>query len=158
MFKNHLQVIDIENYQKVITKVFIPKNLPIMEIIGNLYHRDNVSNSPEVLQISKNLFLGSSGETSDYIRHSCDPNCYLYIVGNRVILYSLYSILSGTEITFDYSTSSTDTLETWKMNCYCNTSKCRKIISGLKYLDPKLIKSYQEQGVIPLFMKETIFR
>ena len=144
----------------VFTSVRIPKGVPVCEVTGNLYAEDKLPDptNPAILQVGPNLFVGPSGDVDDYIRHHCDPNCLLHIVGNRAILYSLYNIPEGSEITFDYSTSSTDTTDTWKMECNCGSPKCRKTISGLHYLPAEQVKEYSNKGMIPLFLKESIFK
>jgi len=136
------------------TNINIPENTPILEIKGDIFTAENLKDKDpgSYLQVSNKFFIGPSGSNYDFINHSCDPNCYLYIVGKRAILYSLYMIKEGTELTFDYSTSSTDDLETWKMNCSCNSYKCRKIISGFKYLDPSLKEEYIQKGLVSMFI------
>jgi hypothetical protein len=69
----------------------------------------------------------------------------------------MYVIRAGSEITFDYSTSSTDTLDKWQMNCNCGAVNCRKVISGLQYLDESLKEEYKKKGMIPLFLTHPIF-
>lgn len=140
------------------TTVKISSNYPIIEVTGNLYTKSNLPDHPAVLQVGSNLFIGPSGGPDDIINHSCNPNCSMQVVGNRAILYSLYVIPPDTELTFDYSTTSTDSLDTWQMKCNCGNVNCRKIISGLQYLNSELIESYKQKGMIPLFLKENIFR
>ena len=114
-------------------------------------------NHPAILQIGDDLFLSPSGEIDDKFNHSCHPNCTLHIVGNRAFLYSLHLIKKDTEITFDYSTSSTDTYETWKMNCNCGYIKCRKVISGYQYLSDAIKEEYKRKGMVPLFISDPRF-
>jgi uncharacterized protein len=139
----------------VFTTIEIPAGVPIIEFRGTIFVEKDL---PEelgrelVLQVGPNTFLGPSGTTDDYINHSCDPNCRVHIVGNRAILYSLYVIPEGAELNFDYSTNSTDTHDTWKMECKCGSNKCRKVISGHQYLDPSLREEYKKKGMIPLFI------
>lgn len=140
------------------TIVNLKKNLPIIEFVGDLFNNSNKPNTPDILQIGNDTFLGLSGGQDDHVNHSCDPNCYLHIVGNRAMLYALYDINSGTELTFDYSTSSTDSLDTWQMDCNCGTFNCRKTISGFKLLSSATQKSMNTKGIIPLFMRDPIFR
>lgn len=144
----------------VFTKIQIPANMPLFEFRGTLYKKANMPQpeSPALLQVGHDLFIGPSGDIDDYINHSCNPNCYLQIVGNRAIVYSLHVIQPDTELTFDYSTSSTDDLSSWKMECLCGSHKCRKIISGLKYVDEKIIKEYKEKDMIPTFLNNKIFK
>lgn len=142
----------------IFTSVKIPASTPIIEITGTLYTNSNLPDNPAVLQVGPNLFVGPSGGYDDYINHSCDPNCMLHIVGNRAIVYSIHVIPAGTELTFDYSTSSTDSLNDWQMICNCKSVLCRKTISGIQYLKPELIELYHKKNMIPLFLKETIFK
>lgn len=157
MYQQYLKSAISKIGQGVFTNVKIPANVPVCEITGTLYNYDSVPDHPAIVQIGRKTYLGASGGVDDYINHSCDPNCALHIVGNRAILYSLYVIAANTEITFDYSTSSTDSLEEWKMDCLCGSYKCRKTISGIQYLDKKIIEDYKKKNMIPLFMKDKMF-
>ncbi len=136
------------------TTVKIPADVPIMEITGPVRLDSEISEQDisEYLQVGPNTFIGLSGDVDDHLNHSCDPNCKLYVVGNRAILFSLYVIPVGAELTFDYSTTSTDTHDTWKMDCKCGSYKCRKVISGYQYLDSQLQSTYKEKGMIPLYL------
>lgn len=140
------------------TTIKIKKNTPVIEEVGDFFTSSNLPDHPAVLQVGPNLFVGPSGGLDDYVNHSCDPNCYLHIVGSRCIIYALYDIPADSEITFDYSTSSTDTLDIWKMDCNCGSVNCRKIISGLHYLSPEMREKMKQKGILPLFMRESIFR
>lgn len=143
----------------VFTTIKIPADVPILEFTGNLYTEDSLPdpNHQAILQIGPNLFYGPSGDVDDYINHSCNPNCMLHIVGNRAILYSLYVIPADTELTFDYSTSSTDSLEKWSMNCLCGSPNCRKVISGYHLLDDSTKQNLKNKGMVPLFITNPIF-
>lgn len=141
--------------QGTFTTIKIPANTAIMEITGPL--RLDREIPPEdtmamYLQVGPNMYIGLSGGADDFLNHSCDPNCKLYVVGNRAILYSMYVIPEGAELTFDYSTTSTDTHESWKMDCSCGSYKCRKVISGFQYLPAELQTAYKEKGMIPLYI------
>ncbi len=74
------------------------------------------------------------------------------ITGNRAILYSRFLITSDSEITFDYSTTSTDTPDTWKMDCQCRSPNCRRIISGFPALDAQTQIAYQNKGMVPAYI------
>ncbi len=158
MYKNYLKVLPSKTGNGVFCDIEIPAKVPIIEITGDLFTEQNLPDHPAVLQIGTNLFLGPSGAADDYVNHSCDPNCSLQVLGRRAILYSLHVIRAGAELTFDYSTSSTDTLDKWKMDCLCGSIKCRKVISGLQYVDGALVDRYIEKGMIPLFMRNPIFQ
>ena len=138
------------------TSVKIPAGQPIMEIIGPVVlDREIVLKDYSMyLQVGPNTFIGSSGDVDDFFNHSCDPNCYVHVVGNRAILYSLYVIPAGAELTFDYSTTSTDTYDTWKMDCKCGSFKCRKVISGYQYLSDEIKANYVKRNMVPLFIQQ----
>lgn len=154
MSKNDLEVRNSATGFGVFAKVTIPANEPIMEFTGTIVPKDKTILDPATyLQIGGNRVMGPSGSIDDYINHSCDPNCFVHIVGNRAILYSLYVINAGMELTFDYSTSSTDTLQEWSMECKCNSYKCRNIISGYQYLSDERKKEYENKGMIPIFIR-----
>lgn len=159
MYKEYLYIKESKNNigKGLFTKIDIPKKIPIINIYGNLYTSENIPDD-NVLQVSNKWFIGPSSDLDDYINHSCNPNCYMHVVGTRAILYSLYEIKAGTELTFDYSTTSTDTLDAWKMECKCGYVNCRKIISGFQYLDDNLKKHYIEQDIMPQFIINPIFR
>jgi SET domain-containing protein len=160
MYKQYLKVKTSKNKSGVFTSVRIPKGVPVIEVTGDVHpeHQLPDPNHPALLQVGPNIFIGPSGDVDDYINHSCDPNCKLQIAGSRAILFSLYDIPAGGEITFDYSTSSTDTLDTWKIECKCGSNKCRKVISGLQYVDPAVIEDYKKRGILPMFMTVSIFQ
>lgn len=136
------------------TTIDIPANVPIIEITGTIYTDKTLPdpNDPTVLQVGPDTFIGPSGGCDDSIQHSCDPNCLIHVVGNRAILYSMYVIKAGMEITFDYSTTSTDTLDTWKMDCKCGSVNCRKIISGFQCLDEKTKKEMLDKNIVPIYI------
>lgn len=153
-YKNYLEVRPCKAGKGVFTTVKIPAGTSILEITGPVWLDREVPdmNDPALLQVGPNTFIGASGDVDDYINHSCDPNCKLHVVGNRAILFSMYVIPTGAELTFDYSTTSTDTLESWKMNCKCGYNKCRGVISGVQYLDSNLKSSYENKGMLPLYI------
>lgn len=158
MFTQYLKVAKSKIGEGVFTSVEIPANVPIDEPHGNICTLQEMPDptDPNVLQIGPNDYLNMSGHLR-YINHSCDPNCKFSVVGNRAILHSLYVIPIGAELTFDYSTTSTDTHEMWAMNCACGSHKCRKVISGYQYLDPSLQEEYKKKGAIPLFITFPVF-
>lgn len=157
MYKDHLKV----KLLKVICDLDIPQGVPVIEFTGKIYSEDELKtlNVPieDALQVGPKTFIGPSGNITDHINHSCNPNCLLHITGVRAILYSLHVIKAGTELTFDYSTSSTDLLNIWKMNCKCGSYNCRKVISGYQYLSEDLKKDYVARGLVPIFLTNPIF-
>jgi len=139
----------------VFSKVMIPAKTVIYEFAGAIMTGSDLKNYNEpqnALQIGESLYLTKSGGLEDYTNHSCDPNCGLRIVGNRALLVTLYVIQPGHEITFDYSTSSNDTMNSWNMNCNCGTFICRKVISGFQYLPAERQQYYIKLGIVPGYL------
>jgi hypothetical protein len=156
MHKQHLKVSEGKLGQGVYSTVQIPANHPIIEMSGPiLLDREiTIEDYSDYWQIGPNTYLGLSGGIEDHINHSCDPDTYISIIGNRAILYSLYVIKPGMEITVDYSATSTDFRHDWEMACKCGSNKCRKIISGHHYLDYELKDKYEHLGMLPLYIVE----
>ena len=156
MYKKYLEVRDCKLGKGVFTTVKIPANSMIIEVTGSvLVDRDVPDmNDPALLQVGPNIYVGASGDTDDYINHSCDPNCKMHIVGNRAFLYSMYIIPVNAELTFDYSTTCNESHDSWKMDCQCKSYKCRKVISGFQYLEPELQECYKKKDMIPLFISD----
>jgi len=159
MYDQYLKVQPSKIGMGVFTTITIPANVPIYEVTGEIYTEESAPNpkDPNLLQIGPNQFISSPGGFCDFTNHSCNPNCTMHIIGNRAILYSLYVIPAGAELTFDYSTSSTDTLEKWSMNCLCNSVNCRKVISGFHLLNEDTQQDLKNKGMVPLFITNPIF-
>lgn len=160
MNESSLKTKPIKNGFGLFTEASIPPRTPIIELTGTIWNDDTLPEHQDqelILQIGPGVYLGPSGGLDDYINHSCDPNCYVNIVGKRAILYSLYLIEPNSELTFDYSLSHTDTYDTWTLNCDCGSFKCRKKISGFQYLDQELKDYYVNKGIVPLFINDPRF-
>lgn len=162
MFTQYLKIALFKNRKGVITTVNIPANVPICEFYGQNYTDQELQNLKninidDVLQVGPNVYLAPSGNIDDYIAHSCNPNCIVKANGFRAILYSLYAIQADNEITFDYSTTSTDDLNSWSMKCNCGSINCRKVISGFHLLSNNLQEEYKKKGIAALFIREPIF-
>jgi hypothetical protein len=161
MYNKYLKVEKSKtNGNGIFTTIEIPAGVPIAEALGPVFAEGDLPDpkDPSILQIGTNTYMASSGGLlPDNINHSCDPNCTFQVIGNRAILFSLYVIPAGAELTFDYSTTSTDDLEKWQMKCTCGSNKCRKVISGYQYLDPSLQEEYKKKGMIPLFITFPVF-
>lgn len=151
MYKKYLT---LNKNGSVCSTVEIPARVPILEFGGDIF---NIGQS-SYLQIGTNLFLGPSGSIDDNIRHSCNPNCHVQVLGKRAMLYSMYVIQENMELTFDYSTTSTDTTNSWQMNCSCGYINCRKVISGVSTLDSQQYTDYLNKGLLPLYITNPIFK
>lgn len=155
MYKQFLSKRSSKINYGLFSSITIPANSLITEFTGRILSlKDLPVDSSMYLQIGPDLFLAPTGtiDGADFINHSCNPNCYIHAVGHRAFLYSLYIIQPNMELTFDYSTTSTDTLDMWKMDCKCNSPKCRKVISGHQYLDEQTKQDYTNKKIFPLFI------
>lgn len=160
MYTQYLSIKPAKTGMGVFTSVEIPANEAVLEVTGTLYAEKDLPDpkSPYILQVGPNAFIGSSGTFDDFINHSCDPNCRVRVSGNRAIVFSMYVIPVGAELSFDYSTTSTDTLDKWQMTCNCGSNKCRKTISGFQYLNPTLQAEYKNKGMLPLYLTSSILQ
>jgi hypothetical protein len=156
MYAQYLKVKLSGTGQGVFTSIQIPADVPILEVRGPIYLEQDLPdpNHPALLQVGTNTFIAASGGPDDYLNHSCNPNCMMHVAGNRAVLYSLYVIAAGSELTFDYSTTATDDHAKWTMPCACGQNNCRKNISGFQYLDPTLQKSLIDRGMVPLYITQ----
>lgn len=68
------------------------------------------------------------------MNHSCEPNAG---VVDDTVLIALRDIAPGEEITFDYSTTMSEQLET--MQCLCGQATCRRVIGDFHDL-PRAVK------------------
>ncbi|QGW29112.1 SET domain-containing protein [Phnomibacter ginsenosidimutans] len=55
-----------------------------------------------------------------YLNHSCQPNCYMRCINNRVEFWSLRPIKKGEELTCNYGPTHHD----GKLPCRCGASNC----------------------------------
>ena len=61
------------------------------------------------------------GNGTQYVNHSCAPNCYVKIIKGRVLFFALRDIAAGEELLLDYEYS-------WHgddYRCQCGASTCR---------------------------------
>jgi uncharacterized protein len=84
-----------------------------------------------------------------YINHSCDPNCG---INNDLELFAITDILKGEELFFDYSTTMLE--RHWQMNCFCNSSNCRKLIQDFDLLPDEICRKYLDIGIVLPFIQE----
>jgi SET domain-containing protein len=158
-FKQNLLLKKTPKGNGVFTKGEVLPNTIILEFHGEVIPASKVPNplllhEDYYLQIAPDAFLGPSGDLDDYLNHSCSPNCGVHIVGQRAFLKSLYLIPANTEITFDYSTTSTDENTTWLLPCQCGNYNCRKLISGFQHLNPALKTRYKSLGIVPKYLMD----
>lgn len=104
------------------------------------------------LQIGPKLYLGPSGDIDDLVNHSCDPNCMVAIGGGKATLLAVKVIPADAEITFDYSTTSTEEKARWSLTCCCGVSRCRGLVSGFHTVPMHIQQEYIEKHMIPSYV------
>ncbi len=155
-YKQNLQLIKPLS-MGVISKVHIPAQTKIFEFSGDILTTEQLATRhpgdvKDFLQIGIDLWKSKSGSFDDYMNHSCSPNCWVHIVGYRAILTTLYDIKPGMEITWDWSTTSTETKEQWSMDCKCGYVHCRKVISGFQYVPRDIQDHYKSINILPSYV------
>jgi SET domain-containing protein len=137
----------------IIAKSDIVKDETIIEFRGSLLPGNKINKNDHYLQIAPDLYLSASGDFDDLISHSCSPNAYVSIIGQRAFLKAFHLIKNGTEISFDFSLTSTENNDEWKMKCSCGSFYCRKEISGYKTLSKEDQERYKKMGIVPEYIK-----
>jgi SET domain-containing protein len=62
------------------------------------------------------------GNIGRYVNHSCRPNCYIDIIGDRIWIRALRDLEAGDELTYDYCTGGEAGIR-----CRCR-SGCRTVL------------------------------
>jgi len=107
--------------------------------------------SDRFLQIGTDLFLVIN-DHSQFLNHSCSPNCYIKITVNNAFLLAAIPIKRGDELFFDYSTTETSESSDWQMNCSCGAYACRKVISGFHLLPADKKTKLIADGMVPKYL------
>jgi SET domain-containing protein len=93
----------------------ITKNTRIIEYAGELI--DNRQSEPRedrylskgciwVFRVNRRWSRDAAvgGNLARYINHSCQPNCYVHVVGRTIWVRASRNIRKGEELTYDYNT------------------------------------------------------
>ncbi len=64
---------------------------------------------------------GVGGNGTQFINHSCEPNCYVKIVHDHILFFALREIKPGEEILLDYEQS----YHSNRKSCSCGAPSCR---------------------------------
>lgn len=131
----------------------------VLEFVGPLITASQVPfpllpTEDHYLQVGPTVFRGPSNELDNLVNHSCDPNTKVVIQEYDAHLVAIRDIPPGEEITFDYSTTSTDPPSIWKMSCQCGTPRCRKVISGFRHIPSKDKARYVALRAVPQYVIE----
>jgi len=138
--------------------VYFNANCIILQFKGKIVDKQTERAMPPeqsalLLQISPEKYLDVNGDISFFTNHNCNPNCTVKLIGNYAFIMTIRPIFPNEELCFDYSITSTDSLDEWQMNCQCGAWNCRKLISGFKYLSAQEKDRYIKLGIVPDFLK-----
>ena len=138
------------------TQRLIPADTRILEFTGDRVVRELLIQAQasgghdSFLQIAEDSFIGASGNTDDYVNHSCDPNCGLEFVNDRIYLKSIKPISRGEQLTFDYATS--QQAFPFRFHCHCGSEHCRGEIGDYHELPDARKAYYESMGVIAPYL------
>jgi hypothetical protein len=114
---------------------------------GYIFGRDQLPGiarrlGPAEIQIAPDLFIGPlHADERDgsmiFSNHSCDPNIG---VQGQIVFVAMRDIQAGEELTHDWATTDDDTYE---MQCHCNASSCRNVITGQDWRKKELQHRYR---------------
>jgi hypothetical protein len=108
-----------------------------------------------MVQFGNERYLNPRG-IGRFVNHSCEPNGWVRIEGNRLFLVALRNIKKGEEVTFDYSTTMDE--DDWEMDCRCGSKNCRERIRDFKYLPKKLRERYIRLKIVPEYAINSAMR
>lgn len=66
------------------------------------------------------------GNGTQFINHSCEPNCYSKVIHGHILFFALRDIEPGEEITLDYGES----YHSNRKRCLCGAASCRGRINA----------------------------
>ena len=80
-------------------------------------------NGHRICDLNGNLCIDGSfgGNGTEYINHSCEPNCTVISINGQINIHAIRDITPGEEITVDYLGS----YELARIPCNCQSSSCR---------------------------------
>lgn len=126
----------------------------VLSILGKICDTEDIefgSRQDDVsFQIGDRTFLDPTGQVGEFINHSCDANIVLQLIDGQPVLVGIRKISKGEEVTFDYSLECSfhpkDT--SWKMDCNCGSTHCRRVIRDFKHLSSERQRELIEKGMV----------
>jgi SET domain-containing protein len=79
-----------------------------------------------IVEVNNGKSIDAGRETTGFrfINHSCTPNTFMRIIGERAEFYALHTTKAGTELTLDYGDSHHD----GTLPCTCGSAQCRRFL------------------------------
>ena len=155
--------LEVKNTDKYGKGVFAIKKISKSEILAmfggyvmTLKEEENLPESIKDLahQIDDNFVLGINNpeerQLVDSFNHSCEPNAGF---NGQIFLVAMRNIEENEEISFDYAMT-LGGINPYQLNCLCEKSNCRKIITNSDWKLPTLQQKYA--GYFQWYLEEKI--
>jgi len=128
----------------------------IVRFTGRRFRADKVPSvlhgaSDRFVQVTPDSYMGPSGRIDDLINHSCTPNAGLRFAGSDVTLIAIRAIAPGEEITWDYSTTLSQS--DWHMICQCRSPDCRRVIGTFDMLPPERQAWFRARDLVAPYLR-----
>ncbi|WP_188054602.1 SET domain-containing protein [Sphingosinithalassobacter sp. CS137] len=128
----------------------------LLEFTGRRFRADQIPSimhgrSDRFVQVTPDHYMGPSGRLDDLVNHSCDPNAGLRFVDEGVFLVAVRDIAPGEEVTWDYSTTLTQS--NWHMICQCRAETCRRVIGNFESLDPDRQEWFRARNLVAPYLR-----
>lgn len=118
--------------QGLFTKISLRRRQKIGEFTGERItwregrKRAKIQKWIAIVEVNDGISIDAAHEINGFrfINHSCDPNTFMRVIGERAEFYTLRQIKAGTELTVDYYPSHHD----GTLPCSCKSPNCRQYI------------------------------
>lgn len=122
----------------------------VLTFRGPLLEKSQIDDFTYTIEVGDGYFIGPSGQTDDFVNHSCEPTCRVEIIGHVARLRAVRDIRPGDEINYDYSTLILRDPTTF--DCHCGSRKCRTVVRPYHALSPQLRRAYRIKRMVPDFV------
>ena len=122
----------------------------VMPLMGERFRLAEIADFTIPVEVEMGEFLGPSGLQDDFVNHSCDPSCGVYLERSGVWLRAAKHIQPHEEITFDYST--TMVTDPTNFKCQCGFATCRHRVQRFHELPANVRGDYIERGMVPQYV------
>lgn len=135
------------------------KSNELLAILGGCVMSASEEIGDWALQVDENIVIGvppgenMENDSSSFFNHSCNPNAG---IKGQIMLVAMKSILTGTEVTFDYAMVLHPSVgcSPYKMECTCGEPNCRGTITDEDWRLPELQCRYN--GYFSFYLQEKI--
>lgn len=149
--RNGKGIITLRSYRRGATVCRIRGRIVSADTVWGYWQRGNTRRGENCFRFDADRYLDPEGWIGAYANHACNPNTGIVKDARGLKLVALRPIVTGEEITHDYSTL-LGADDVWTMKCNCGAADCRAIVRNLSTLPPKLLRRYRRSGIIPSFM------